>query len=484
MDEKEKAFFEVAQNLTENARYRVVEFGNKVLENPPIGFQETTIFNNAGEQYAWASELTLKANIIFDDFKKNARFNEMIGTKEWYNLLAGRDTKLKIISGPKEIRKLILENNPQDERSQIETEPRFNADFKTLSHDNTKPTGHSLYAYYQLQSPLAKSLINAEYYCYVEDEAKYTVYALLTDDILSSSIDGRTIMPKEMMEKLDSVKEAAVDLRYSAISLENVTREELIFLKEFSTSLVNIGEYRFASKNRYAEFNIRKKTGIPLFERLDGIVKYYIQTLFNKREIESLVNYTSLLEKEENTIDDLFIFINNCVYFKHFIEKRMEINLEFTEKQYGRIDRFCKLIKAFQPFNPEGKRLCDNDAFSTDEKKDYYKREMNKRRKILFKVRTDEGKEMECELLYVHKENPKTKKNYIIYTNHSSDDEGNTLVYSSIYDTNEMREEPEKDYVLMQLYPVETEEDKKIVEQIIKTMNNGQEETVEKRIHR
>ena len=56
--------------------------------------------------------------------------------------------------------------------------------------------------------------------------------------------------------------------------------------------------------------------------------------------------------------------------------------------------------------------------------------------KMTFKVVNDEGKEVECEVLFTF-ESDETKKNYIVYTDNTLDEEGNTKVYASIYNPDE-----------------------------------------------
>ena len=77
--------------------------------------------------------------------------------------------------------------------------------------------------------------------------------------------------------------------------------------------------------------------------------------------------------------------------------------------------------------------------------------------KMTFKVMNEEGKEVECEVLLTF-ESEETKKNYIVYTDNTTDDDGNTKVYASIYNPND-----EKSI----LYPIETEKEWKIVETIL-----------------
>ena len=77
--------------------------------------------------------------------------------------------------------------------------------------------------------------------------------------------------------------------------------------------------------------------------------------------------------------------------------------------------------------------------------------------KMTFKVMNEEGKEVECEVLFSF-ESEETKKNYIVYTDNTTDEGGNTKVYASIYNPKE-----EKSI----LYPIETEEEWKIIETIL-----------------
>ena len=87
--------------------------------------------------------------------------------------------------------------------------------------------------------------------------------------------------------------------------------------------------------------------------------------------------------------------------------------------------------------------------------------------KMTFKVLNDEGKEVECEALFTF-ESDETKKNYIVYTDNSLDDEGNTKVYASIYN-------PDEDEA--KLLPIETEKEWKIIETILEELQNEGKET-------
>ena len=82
--------------------------------------------------------------------------------------------------------------------------------------------------------------------------------------------------------------------------------------------------------------------------------------------------------------------------------------------------------------------------------------------KMTFTVMNDEGKEVECEVLFTF-ESDETKKNYIVYTDNTVDEEGNTKVYASIYN-------PDEDET--KLLPIETDKEWKIIETILDELQN------------
>ncbi len=77
-----------------------------------------------------------------------------------------------------------------------------------------------------------------------------------------------------------------------------------------------------------------------------------------------------------------------------------------------------------------------------------------------FKVIDNDGKEIECEVLFTF-ESDETKKNYIVYTDNTKDEIGNIKVYASIFD-------PNSDTT--KLEPIETEKEWNIIENILETL--------------
>jgi uncharacterized protein YrzB (UPF0473 family) len=77
--------------------------------------------------------------------------------------------------------------------------------------------------------------------------------------------------------------------------------------------------------------------------------------------------------------------------------------------------------------------------------------------KMTFKVLGEDGKELDCEVLFTF-ESDETNKKYMVYTDNTLDEQNNTKVYAAIYN-------PEGEGV--NLSPIESEKEWKIVETIL-----------------
>lgn len=77
-----------------------------------------------------------------------------------------------------------------------------------------------------------------------------------------------------------------------------------------------------------------------------------------------------------------------------------------------------------------------------------------------FKVIDKEGNEIEFEILFTF-ESDETNKNYMVYTDNTKDLEGNTKVYASVF---------KPDAEPLELLPVETEREWRIIETIIESI--------------
>ena len=85
---------------------------------------------------------------------------------------------------------------------------------------------------------------------------------------------------------------------------------------------------------------------------------------------------------------------------------------------------------------------------------------MNEEKKGIFTIVNDEGKEIECEILFTF-DSDETKKSYIVYTDNTLDEEGSTKVYASVYDPTGQNPA---------LMPIETEKEWLVIENILSSV--------------
>ena len=86
-----------------------------------------------------------------------------------------------------------------------------------------------------------------------------------------------------------------------------------------------------------------------------------------------------------------------------------------------------------------------------------------------FKVINEQGQEVECDVLFTF-DSDETHKSYIVYTDNSKDEEGNIQVFASIYNPNLEK---------TKLEPIETEQEWKIIETILNTLQDEIKKKVE-----
>ena len=89
--------------------------------------------------------------------------------------------------------------------------------------------------------------------------------------------------------------------------------------------------------------------------------------------------------------------------------------------------------------------------------------------RMTFKVFDDNGKEIECEVLFTF-ESEETKKNYMVYTDNTKDEQGNVKVYAAIY-------EPDKDET--KLEPITSDHEWAIIEKILEELQEEAKKSVE-----
>ena len=79
-------------------------------------------------------------------------------------------------------------------------------------------------------------------------------------------------------------------------------------------------------------------------------------------------------------------------------------------------------------------------------------------------VKNSSGEEIECDILFTF-DSEDTNKSYIVYTDNTKDELGNTKVYANTFDDNESGE----------LGTIETDEEWATIEQIFASINNKKE---------
>lgn len=92
---------------------------------------------------------------------------------------------------------------------------------------------------------------------------------------------------------------------------------------------------------------------------------------------------------------------------------------------------------------------------------------MKNDKKGKFTIVNDEGKEIECEVLFTF-DSEETKNSYIVYTDNTLDEVGNTKVYASIFDPTG------KD---MSLKPIENEKEWMLIENILSKLQEKAQES-------
>lgn len=92
-----------------------------------------------------------------------------------------------------------------------------------------------------------------------------------------------------------------------------------------------------------------------------------------------------------------------------------------------------------------------------------------KEEQMRFKVIDENGKEIECEVLFTF-DSDETNKSYIVYTDETTDEEGNTKVYASTYTPNSEN---------LNLQPIETDKEWKIIETILNELQEEAKSSME-----
>ncbi|MDJ1650246.1 MULTISPECIES: DUF1292 domain-containing protein [Gordonibacter] len=92
-----------------------------------------------------------------------------------------------------------------------------------------------------------------------------------------------------------------------------------------------------------------------------------------------------------------------------------------------------------------------------------------------FTAVAQDGRLMKCEALFMF-DSPETGKSYIVYTDHTRDEDGNTKVYASIYDPNQLTIDEDKNLASLELSPIESSIEWEMIETILDEIQASVEE--------
>ena len=160
--------------------------------------------------------------------------------------------------------------------------------------------------------------------------------------------------------------------------------------------------------------------------------------------------------------------------FKKKLEDTFKIPVEMQDERLSTKEASGYMIKADISRKKRKQKidsLAANIILQTylDKRKDW--KNMQENGTVKFKAIDEEGRQLDCEALFLF-ESPETKKNYIVYTDHSIDNEGNTKVYASIYDPKDLKSDENNEFAALPLKPIETEKEWKIIETILNEMQS------------
>jgi len=149
--------------------------------------------------------------------------------------------------------------------------------------------------------------------------------------------------------------------------------------------------------------------------------------------------------------------------FKDMLEKVIDIPIHLIDERLSTIEAEKLLISA-DVSRKKRKKVIDGMAASII--LDTYLKmkgweNMKEEKKGTFTIVNDEGKTLECEVLFTF-DSDETNKSYIVYTDNTQDDEGNLKVYANTYDPSGKDQE---------LKPITEDKEWQVIENILASLH-------------
>lgn len=335
------------------------------------------------------------------------------------------------------------------------------------------------------RDPWEEFFLNGFYEPYNFHRLKYRENNLNLNGYLLGKNSSREIIKSYCAAKNKSISESEIDqiLTLSIKANNNKTSPLLLmifteyYLEEHQTGF-NFNLYDVVlSQMILREKNVRYKT-INVKSTIDkGIINDIVVASTILGEINTKKDF-GFVEKTFDIDNEVLnkwigIFSNTSLFYLNYenegIIKGIQPDLigEYYVYDYFKnlsIQKAKKLLDSFNANYPK-KLLSFLSRFVSDhsqrlqecKKLELFNSYIPDDRSMMFQIVNDEGLTIECEVLFTF-ESDETGKNYIVYTDNTLDDMGNTNVYASIYNSNTNQ---------TKLLPIETDKEWEIIETIL-----------------
>ena len=379
-ENKEETFRMVSMDMAESVKLKAEDAFRHYMEyfnyNSESRYSKSTYVNASAKDYAESIEKAIKATIIFNDAKRNEKYYFTPDEKsELDENRRKKDKEKRLIAGSSLWRKTIGDKTSPitKEVTLLElikegldaSDPRF-----FLTEDDLKVnSGHGLYALYKLLDPVTKAIVNSEFYIY-DLESPYNIrkpvgmVAVLNDDIAYDKAGT-----KEQDEHFNESNDAFTRARYAEMNLENVTEDELDFLKRLGTAMEAYCDFKFPDTKKYDQIKFdyvkinEMENKYSIFSKLDLVSKHYLCSYFTEEEINALNDFYTVL-----TLSDLEkdCFLNLAIFFKYYLVVKKKMNLEFNSVVFNHLIIYYDSIKDFDLFNGVSENIFANSFFTTE----------------------------------------------------------------------------------------------------------------------
>jgi len=334
-----------------------------------------TLMNSAASDLAGACEHFLKATTVYYRLKNSSQLQQSIKHETEINSSLERYLKSPDLMG-----NLIPEIVPT---------------LNSMSKSDKAGNGHGLYTYYQIQTPLIKTLINHEFISsdtYAPcQQFTYIDLGILTKDFIREGENGQLYLPQDLIEHYRKYRTTYMDARYPITNNNPATQEDIENLNIMSAGLekilchcfpeLRVGELDFTESRLQSELHstLNDRFDLPNhpeinepIQTLDKAGNFYLNNDFTAQEITILLRSLNEIGKNTNlnNLDKDSLkkhYLNLCIYMKHAAVLQ-QANITFDEKVFKRIEYYTRFVMGSNLFNSNGLRLKNTIFFQLHKK--------------------------------------------------------------------------------------------------------------------